>query len=1306
MRFRFLAARARPKQWFCQFYQPYLNSKLPLRLVLTVPFVLLIVTTTGLVGYLSWQNGQRSVNHVASALLAEVSQHVTETLNTFLSAPHQITASNANAVELGQLNPRDFNQLGQHFFRQLDLYPNITSIVYANERGEMIGYRHDGSSKEMTIATSAEPGVRYHYRLDDRGKRTQLTRILRNDDPRVWPWYRGAPQKNQAAWSPIYPWSISPDFVITAMHPIAAPDKAFAGVFAVDILLRDINHYLRNLADAQTGQIFIVEPGGELVATSTAASPFEASTTGQPSQRVQVLHSRDPVTQAVARQLIQQFGSFDRIPPAQQISLTIPSQGTLFAQVTRLDADGLRWFVVTVMPESRFMGEILANTSTIILLSAVALLGAVAIGHLLTQSLVRPMQQLGRASSTLAAGDWAQANWQDSSIAELHVLHLSFIQMAEQLQHTFDRVTIALQESEAKFAKVFRTCPEAISIVTLDGYCVDVNDAVFAQFGYSRAEMVGRPISQFGYWANPAAQDCDWPVLQTGEPGEPIRNRELVVRHKSGKQLTVLLSADRIELHGQPHIIAVTTNISDRKQFETALQESEERFREIAETINQFFFIRSADFGQFLYVSPAYETLFGRTRESLYQNPASLEALHPDDRELVSDSLTQQVQGHTIQREYRIIRPDGSIRWIVAYISPIFDQHQQLLRYVGLAEDITDRKQAELELRQQKDLRETIYNEATDALFLVDPETLLITDCNRRAVELFEASSAADLIGIEGRTLQQRPFSAEEVAAIVTEMAEKGFWSREIEYVTCKGNLFWGNLAAKPIQIADQAVHLVRVTDISDRKQAEEALRQSEAYKRAILTAIPDLMKLYSVAGTYLASVKSGATFDLIADDAELIGKHISELVPLDIAIQELHLIQQAVATKEVQVYEQQIWLHNTLRYEEIRAVPCSEDTALLLIRDISARKQAEEALRESEERFRSAFHNAPIGMGLIGTDDRWLKVNPMLCNLLGYLESELLSKRMSSLVHPEDLNLLQHCIEQALSNLQGTAQVELRYQCQGGRIVWGKLSLSVVRDAHKQPVYYVAQSQDITEQYAIDRMKDEFISIVSHELRTPLTAIQGFLGLLSTGLYDNKPEKAKRMLNLALTNSDRLVRLVNDILDLERLSSGKVQLMMERCTAEDLLQRAVEGVQSLADQAAITLAIVPTSAQVWAEPDAIIQTLTNLLSNAIKFSPPHTTVRLSAQTQTDSVLFQVQDRGRGIPSDKLGTIFGRFQQVDVSDSRQKGGTGLGLAICQSIVQQHGGNIWVESTIGAGSTFCFTLPTPSDGNDAATNSSD
>lgn len=357
-----------------------------------------------------------------------------------------------------------------------------------------------------------------------------------------------------------------------------------------------------------------------------------------------------------------------------------------------------------------------------------------------------------------------------------------------------------------------------------------------------------------------------------------------------------------------------------------------------------------------------------------------------------------------------------------------------------------------------------------------------------------------------------------------------------------------------------------------------------------------------------------------------------------------------------------------------------------------AALRRAGEALRDSEERFRSAFDHAFAGMALIGLDECWIKVNSALSDMLGYSEWELLTTPCWAQIHPEDVDQHHSCLSQILASENRRCQVELRYCCKPGHIIWVLRSTSLVRDSQGQPLYYVAQFHDITERRAIDQIKNEFISIVSHELRTPLTAIRGSLGLLATGIYDSKPEKARRMLEIALTDSDRLVRLVNDILDLERLDSGQVTLEKTLCDAAELMQQAVETVQPLADQVAITLCVMPVSAQVWAAPDTLIQTLTNLLSNAIKFSPANSTITLAAQPQLDSVLFQVQDQGRGIPEDKLKTIFGRFQQVDVSDSRHKGGTGLGLAICQSIIQQHNGRIWAESTLGEGTTFYFTLP--------------
>ena len=232
----------------------------------------------------------------------------------------------------------------------------------------------------------------------------------------------------------------------------------------------------------------------------------------------------------------------------------------------------------------------------------------------------------------------------------------------------------------------------------------------------------------------------------------------------------------------------------------------------------------------------------------------------------------------------------------------------------------------------------------------------------------------------------------------------------------------------------------------------------------------------------------------------------------------------------------------------------------------------------------------------------------------------------------------------------------------------------------------------DISHQLAISRMKDEFISVVSHELRTPLTSIRASLGLLAAGMLGPVPERANRMLEVAVNNSDRLIRLVSDILDIERIESGGVDMQLRPDDASELVRRSIEAIAGVAQGAGVELITQTEPVPLRVDRDRILQTLTNLLSNAIKFSDRGSRVTVQVQRQNGSALFCVSDQGRGIPTDKLETIFGRFEQVDASDSRQKGGTGLGLAIARSIVQQHGGQIWAESTLGEGSTFYFTVP--------------
>ena len=252
-----------------------------------------------------------------------------------------------------------------------------------------------------------------------------------------------------------------------------------------------------------------------------------------------------------------------------------------------------------------------------------------------------------------------------------------------------------------------------------------------------------------------------------------------------------------------------------------------------------------------------------------------------------------------------------------------------------------------------------------------------------------------------------------------------------------------------------------------------------------------------------------------------------------------------------------------------------------------------------------------------------------------------------------------------------------------------------------------LAQRQNTQDQNALlkrkhlDTLKDEFISTVSHELRTPLTSIRGALGLLSAGVLGKVDDKALNLLRIASTNTDRLVRLINDILDLERMDSGRAPLHLRRCYLNEIVQQAADTMRSMAEGSEIKFDLVqdPNAEAISfdGDPDRMQQVLVNLLSNAIKFSPRGSTIRAVGGYDGDNLILRIEDAGRGVPADKLETIFDRFQQVEASDARQKGGTGLGLAICRSILAQHGGAIWAErndnnGSSRAGTTFILRIP--------------
>jgi two-component system, OmpR family, sensor histidine kinase VicK len=433
----------------------------------------------------------------------------------------------------------------------------------------------------------------------------------------------------------------------------------------------------------------------------------------------------------------------------------------------------------------------------------------------------------------------------------------------------------------------------------------------------------------------------------------------------------------------------------------------------------------------------------------------------------------------------------------------------------------------------------------------------------------------------------------------------------------------------------------------------------------------------------------------------------------------ELELMQRLADQISIALAQGELWGHLEVmvadRTAELQAANFS------LQQEINERKQAEAALRQSEEQLRLITNALPVLIAYVDDQEHYQFNNQAYADWLGQSPVAIHGHHLRQVWSEACYQRMAPHVHAALAGQTTTYENEIDLKDGSSR------SVSVTYIPHydvKQRISgFFALTSDISEHKAIERMKDEFISVVSHELRTPLTSLHSALKILSTGKLGTLSPDGQQFLAIADENTERLVRLVNSVLDLQRIESGAVTMEKAACNAAELMIKAVEAMHAMAQQHEIRLVNNPLDIMIWVDADYMRQALTNLISNAIKFSAPGGTVWLTVSCQTPpliqkskppksklakvqrsqkvagavssaltEVLFQVRDEGQGIPANKLEKIFERFQQVDSSDSRKKGGTGLGLTICRKIIEQHGGKIWVDSNLGVGSTFSFILP--------------
>lgn len=786
---------------------------------------------------------------------------------------------------------------------------------------------------------------------------------------------------------------------------------------------------------------------------------------------------------------------------------------------------------------------------------------------------IEKQEELFLQDGTAAWVKWELCPWRNST-GEIGGLFMSKEAIAEPTW-----AAQALQQSEERFRSLVAGVND-YAIISLDreGHVVSWNTGAEHIKGYKSQEIIGQHFSCF-YDREDIEQGKPQQNLEVAASAGRFEDEGWRIR-KDGSLFwaDVVITALRDQNGQLLSFCEVTRDITERKQADEYLRLLERAVAASSEGI-VITDARTRD-NPMIYVNPSFEQMTGyRKWEAVSRN---CRFLHRNDTD--QPGLAQLRAAIKEGRECKVVlrnyRKDGTLFWNQLRIAPVRNAEGKLTNFVGVQTDITERIQAEDKLTRISKAVES----ASDAISISNVTGHSIYH-NRAFLELF-GYTTEQLNAVGGAAaLYGNPHVARQV--LRASAKENSCWSGEVEMRTRNGCTIPILLRADAIKDEQgNVVELIGIhTDITERKQAEEVLRQSEAKNRALLDAIPDAMFRIRKDGMYL-DFKAAKDDDFAMPESAVIGMSVEEVLPPEVAKVTMFYVNQALSTGDIQIFEYQLL-------------------------------------------------NSKVG------------------------------------------------------SQAGCLDREARFVVNGSDEV-----LAIVRD--------------ISERKKVERLKNEFVSIVSHELRTPLTSVRGSLSLISSGVVGEIPAEAKMLVDIAYKNSERLILLINDILDIEKIESGRMDFNLEPLALMPIVEQAIEANRAYGKQFGVQLVLEQSlpDAKINVDRDRLLQVLTNFLSNAAKFSPANGTVLVSVsrhlQCESDElkenfstqsfIRVAVTDNGSGIPEEFHSRIFQKFAQADSSDTRYKGGTGLGLSICKAIIEKLGGQIGFETEPNVRTTFYFDLP--------------